>query len=587
MPLNKRFFKFRLFVFWIIGFFAFLWVLVRSGFNPKRLSYPCQRVAITLASNWFLALFAFFGGSILLKIFTKITVSVTIIIGLLWFVISLPHYPRAGVKSLNYLPAWEVNNPVSKVFILNSIPQTSGSLAAGNASVPDNYLSDPAIDSLLTILASYDIFLYKTKTHPNGIIGSDNIVIIKCNFQWNSRNTTNTDRIKGLIWRILQHPDGFTGEILICDNTQEIGTGINANDNNSDDPNQSIIDVVNTFKAKGHPVYCLDWNTFWSSVVNEYSTGDMNNGYVYETSTKISYPKFRSPSGKYSVSLRYGIWNADSSSYNSSRLCIINFPVLKSHSLAGATIAVKNWIGVLTTAYANERYGGRNQMHSIYFLGTYALVARVMAVTFPKLTIVDATWTTTLGPSNLTALENTKKLIASTDPVAASWYAAKYILTPIARYPNQTDPDLPGGLYNTTLKNWKNYLCDSTGLSCTSDSSAISVYDKVNSIPVSINDNSETTLPNNFRLHQNYPNPFNSGTTINYELPKSSLVTLKIYNILGQEIKTMINAIEQAGYHSVKWDGKNRMGINVISGVYFYQLKTREFIKTQKMALLK
>ena len=107
--------------------------------------------------------------------------------------------------------------------------------------------------------------MHKTSTHPAGIVGADNIVIIKGNFQWTSRNTTSTDRIKGLIWQILQHPDGFSGEILVCDNTQEIGTGINQDDNNSEDPNQSILDVVNTFNAKGHPVYYLDWNYEWTT----------------------------------------------------------------------------------------------------------------------------------------------------------------------------------------------------------------------------------------------------------------------------------------------------------------------------------
>jgi len=77
-------------------------------------------------------------------------------------------------------------------------------------------------------------------------VGSDNLDIIKGTFQWNSRNPTSTDRVKGLIWHILNPPDGFSGEILVCDNTQQIGTGINENDNNSEDPLQSIPDVVST-----------------------------------------------------------------------------------------------------------------------------------------------------------------------------------------------------------------------------------------------------------------------------------------------------------------------------------------------------
>jgi hypothetical protein len=478
MDSHKKHFKMRHWWHWIFGFMVFLWVLLRSGTNPKRLAYPCQRAAVPFAANWLLAVIAFFGGSLFLRRFMRFCGVAILIVGVVWLVGSLPQFTRSEINSPKSLPVWEVPNPMSTVFVMDSIPPTTGSLAAGNASVPDSCLPDPAMDTLLMMMEKKDIFLHKTYTHPSGIVGTDNIVIIKGNFQWTSWNTTSTDRVKGLIWRILNHPDGFSGEILVCDNTQDIGTGINENDNNSEDPNQSIPDVVNTFQAKGYPVYYLDWNYIWDDIASEYSSGDYNDGYVYETATKISYPKFRSPSGDCYISLRYGIWDSLSQAYNTSRLCIIDFPVLKAHSLAGATIAVKNWVGTLTTAHATERYGSWNDMHNNYFFGTYALVARVMAVTFPKLSIVDAAWTTTYGPNNLTWVQNTKMLLASTDPVASSWYAAKFILTPIARYPNQTNPDLPGGSYNIKLSNWTTFLHDSTGFACTKDSSEISVYDR-------------------------------------------------------------------------------------------------------------
>jgi hypothetical protein len=475
---RKKHFKIQHIWYWIIGFMAFFWVLFRSGTNPKRLTYPCQKAALPVATSWLLAVIAFFGGSLLLRRFAKFCGVAILIAGVIWFVGTMPEFTRSEVKSILSLPVWEVPNPISIVFVLDSIPPTSGSLAAGDSTVPDAYLPDPAIDTMLMMMETKDIFLHKTTSHPNGIVGSDNVVIIKGNFQWTSWNTTSADRIKGLIWRILNHPDGFSGEILVCDNTQDIGTGINQNDNNSEDPLQSIVDVVNTFYAKGYPVYYLDWNYVWDDVADEYSAGDYNDGYVYEATTKITYPKFRSPSGDYFISLRYGIWDSVSALYDSSRLCIIDFPVLKAHSWAGATIAVKNWIGMLTTAYSTQRFGSSNDMHNIYFFGTYALVVRVMAVTFPKLSIIDAAWTTTYGPSNLTWVQNTKMLVASTDPVASSWYAAKFILTPIARYPNQTNPDYPSGIYNVKLTNWTTFLHDSAGFACTRDSSEISVYNR-------------------------------------------------------------------------------------------------------------
>ena len=468
---------------WIVGFGACLWVLLRSGTNPKRLTYPCQRAAMPIAVNWLLAVIAFFGGSLLLRRYAKLCGAAILVGGVIWFTATLPELSRSDAGSITSLPVWEVTDPVSTVFVMDSIPQTTGSLAAGDASVPDEYLPDPAIDTLLLMMEEKDIYLHQTAEHPSGIVGADNIVIIKGNFQWTSRNTTSTDRIKGLIWQILNHPDGFSGEIVVCDNVQEIGTGINQQDNNSEDTAQSIPDVVNTFYAKGYPVCYLDWSYIWDTIASEYADGDYDDGYVYETGTKISYPKFGSPLHNHYLSMRYGVWDSVSAVYDSSRLCIIDFPVLKAHSWAGATIAVKNWIGTLTTAHADVRYGGWNAMHNTYFFGTYALVARVLAATFPRLTIVDAAWTTTYGPNNLYWIQETTMLAASTDPVAASCYTAKFMLTPIARYPNQTNPDLLGGTYRNILSRWTTFLADSAGYPCTKDSSEISVYDRAILLP--------------------------------------------------------------------------------------------------------
>ena len=263
---------------------------------------------------------------------------------LLLVIFFLCGYSNAQLIPYETLLTWEVQNPVSTVFVMDSIPSTSGSLAAGNSTVPNEYLVDFAIDNLLVLMQSKNIYFHKTALHPSGIVGSDNIVVIKGNFQWTSRNTTSTDRIKGVIWKILQHPDGFTGEIIVCDNTQNYA--IDQNDNNSEDPQQSIVDVVNTFSSKGYPVSLRDWSNIYNVVVQEYSAGNYTEGFVYESATKISYPKFTSHYGHYNISLRYGIWNSNSSSYDLDRLCIIDFPVLKAHSWSGATIAVKNWVGV-------------------------------------------------------------------------------------------------------------------------------------------------------------------------------------------------------------------------------------------------
>jgi hypothetical protein len=462
---------------WMAGFGAFLWIVLRSGTNPKRLTYPCQRAAMPIAANWILAVIAFFAGSLLLRKYAKFCGAAILMVGVIWFMGALPQFTRSQPKPVGSLPAWEVEDPVSTVFVMDSLPPTPGSLAAGDASVPDEYLPDPAIDTMLLMMEKRNIYFHKTAEHPSGIVGTDNVVIIKGNFQWTTRNTTSTDRIKGLIWQILNHPDGFSGEILICDNVQDIGTGINQQDNNSEDEEQSIPDVVNTFYAKGYPVYYLDWSYIWDAVASEYSADDYDDGYVYETDTRISYPKFRSLSGDHFISLRHGVWDSLSAQYDSSRLCVIDFPVLKQHQMAGSTIAVKNWIGLLTTAYSVERYGSWSDMHYIYFWGTYALVARIMAVTYPRLSIVDAAWTSTNNANDPNYVVNTDMLLASTDPVGVSWYAAKFILTPIATLPHYTNPD-GNYRYSRTLERWRVFLADSAGFACTKDSSEISAYDR-------------------------------------------------------------------------------------------------------------
>lgn len=95
-------------------------------------------------------------------------------------------------------------------------------------------------------------------------------------------------------------------------------------------------------------------------------------------------------------------------------------------------------------------------------------------------------------------------------------------------------------------------------------------------------------LPAQFALKNNYPNPFNPVTNIRYELPKASLVTLKVYNKLGQTVRTLVNEEKTAGYYSVQWDGENDSGVKVSSGIYFYSIVTNAgYVKVKKMVFLK
>ncbi len=89
-------------------------------------------------------------------------------------------------------------------------------------------------------------------------------------------------------------------------------------------------------------------------------------------------------------------------------------------------------------------------------------------------------------------------------------------------------------------------------------------------------------VPEKFQLMQNYPNPFNPSTTIEYQISSNSLVTLKIYNVLGQEVATLVDKMESPGNYSVRFNADK-----LASGTYFYRLQTGEFAQTKKMLLIK
>lgn len=99
--------------------------------------------------------------------------------------------------------------------------------------------------------------------------------------------------------------------------------------------------------------------------------------------------------------------------------------------------------------------------------------------------------------------------------------------------------------------------------------------------------NASVKAPENFSLDQNFPNPFNPKTTIGYSLPKDTKVNLTVYNILGQEVKTLINKEQQAGIYSVLFNGKDSYGRDIPSGIYFYKIQAGKFTKVERMTLLK
>ncbi|MCX6134944.1 MAG: T9SS type A sorting domain-containing protein [Ignavibacteriales bacterium] len=89
-------------------------------------------------------------------------------------------------------------------------------------------------------------------------------------------------------------------------------------------------------------------------------------------------------------------------------------------------------------------------------------------------------------------------------------------------------------------------------------------------------------IPSQLELAQNYPNPFNPSTTISYSVPRSTMVLVRIFNALGQEVALLVNDLKEAGTYQLRWNASN-----VRSGTYFYRLQVEEFVQTKKMLLLR
>ena len=118
----------------------------------------------------------------------------------------------------------------------------------------------------------------------------------------------------------------------------------------------------------------------------------------------------------------------------------------------------------------------------------------------------------------------------------------------------------------------------------TSENGALTLGVNASAAVLSINGE---LLPEVFSLHQNYPNPFNPVTKLRYDLPENGLVTIIIYDMLGRQVKTLINQTQDAGYRSVIWDATNDYGKPVSAGIYLYQIQAGEYMQTKKMVLLK
>jgi hypothetical protein len=321
-------------------------------------------------------------------------------------------------------------NPVNPLFWVKYIPDYpfySG--GGGNDHV--------GVDALLRLMGDNGLKFYRSSQETalsgsSGMIESNDVVLIKVNAQWKYRGCTNSDLIRGLIQAILDHPDGFNGEVVVFENGQ--GRGSLNCDNpwyypdsnvhaNANDESQSFLHLVNTiFNDPRVSAYLLDPIRYNFIGANDH----VSQG--YRTYDNVSYPCFTTARG-HRVELREGIWQGNGYSQN---LKLINVPVLKYHDTGGSeiTASLKHFYGVVSMADGQSpfrHYGGLGETCG----------KMVVSIRTPVLNIVDATWVSfssiTGYPSGTTYRAN--QILASQDPVALDYWAAKYILYPISNNP--------------------------------------------------------------------------------------------------------------------------------------------------------
>ncbi len=457
-----------------LGLASLLWLLFRSGPKPRRLAYPCQQAALATTVSFVAYLAAVSGVTFLYRhLRQQITVNRLLLfilgLSLTLFIQAEITAPAQVIWASPNLPAWSHPEAISDLFAVNNVPVPTASLDGGTIPAglsPAEALSDTGVEALINLMATHDTYFYQTAAHPQGLIGPNDVVILKVNNQWNAarsnlyqRGHTNIDVVKGLIWRIEQHPAGFTGAVIVADNGQDFAVFDNAAYNNAEDPRQSYQDTVDAFVSQGYDVCISDWDDLRANFVAEYDMGDMADGYVLIQDDspgvdQLSYPKFGITCGRQSLhlSLRYGLWQAGA--YDNDRLKLINLPVLKGHGLAGATISVKNFMGFVSLADIGRRYGTIQQMHESYMLRDYGMLGRQLAlIRRADLNLVDGIWVAPSQSGNNASRDDV--LLAGIDPFAVDYYASAHVLTPHftpgTDAANNADARHQGGDFRTLL----------------------------------------------------------------------------------------------------------------------------------------
>jgi hypothetical protein len=143
--------------------------------------------------------------------------------------------------------------------------------------------------------------------------------------------------------------------------------------------------------------------------------------------------------------------------------------------------------------------------------------------------------------------------------------------------------DAPGFISSSSVVASPTYASDAKGM----PQGASGMNFSLNSVATSVEEDVQTVVPSQYMLEQNYPNPFNPTTQISFSLPNTERMTLTVYNLIGQKIRTLVDGTMSAGSHVVTWNGRDARGAQMPSGVYFYRLESSGFSAARRMLMLK
>jgi len=314
----------------------------------------------------------------------------------------------------------------SKIFWVKGVPNQPF-----DSGLPNRHAG---IDALLDLMAANELSFYKLQgsaspSEAYGLIAADDVVLVKVNAQWKYRGCTNSDLVRGVIQAVLDHPDGFGGEVVIIENGQGRGslncdtsasyggdTGVHAN---AGDPSHTFLYLADeVFKGKPVSARLLD------PIRGDFIGAQDHRTDGYRRLENVSYPCFTTARGT-RVELQEGVW--DGSAYRQN-LKLINIPVLKHHDRGGSeiTAALKHFYGLVSM-----KDGHSPARHYLRLGETCGKM--IVSVRPPVLNIIDAIWVShkaiTGFPEGKTFRAN--QIVASQDPVALDYWAAKNVLYPI------------------------------------------------------------------------------------------------------------------------------------------------------------